>query len=295
MKKTADMTLLFIAFIWGATFVSVQKAISLLEPHSFNAVRFFIAFLLLLLVYVLFFNKKTQVWSKTVWISGFKIGIWLFLGYAFQTLGLEKTTPAKAGFITGLNVVMVPLFSVILLKLKLSLPTIIGIAAATIGLYLMTIVDSASFQLGDLLILLCAICFAMQIIMTAKYSRDLDALALTIVQLGTVSILSFLSAIYFGEDIWKIFEPTVMLQSDVWIALFVTSVFATAFAFLGQTYLQAYVSPTRVSLIFATEPVFSAVTSYFWIGEQLTVASIVGCLFILLGMILAELPTKRVF
>ena len=292
MKKTADITLLLIAFIWGATFVIVQNALSFLEAHSFNALRFFIAFLILLLVYLLFFKKETKTWSKTLLMSGFKIGIWLFLGYAFQTLGLAITTPAKAGFITGLSVVMVPLFSVILLKLRLTLQAIIGVIAATVGLYLMTIVDSSSFQLGDLLILLCAFSFAMQIIMTAKYARDLKALPLTIVQLGTVSLLSFLSAVIFDEDISLIIDPSILLQTDVWMAILITSVFATAFAFLGQTYLQAYISPTRVALIFATEPVFAAVTSYFWIGEKLTTASISGCILILCGMIIAELPKK---
>ena len=292
MKKTADITLLFIALIWGATFVIVQNALSFLEAHSFNALRFFIAFLILLIVYLLFFKKETKIWSRTLLVSGFKIGIWLFLGYAFQTLGLAITTPAKAGFITGLSVVMVPLFSVILLKLRLTLFAIIGVISATIGLYFMTIVDSSSFQLGDLLILLCAFSFAMQIIMTAKYARDVKALPLTIIQLGTVSILSFLSAVIFDEDISLIIDPSILLQTDVWIAILVTSVFATAFAFLGQTYLQAYISPTRVALIFATEPVFAALTSYFWIGEKLTAASIFGCMLILFGMIIAELPKK---
>ena len=251
MKKTADITLLFIAFIWGATFVMVQNATSFLEPHSFNAIRFFIAFIILLIIYVLFLKKEKQIWTKTLFASGFKIGIWLFLGYAFQTVGLSYTTPAKAGFITGLSVVMVPLFSVILLKLRLSLNAIVGVVAATMGLYLMTVVDSSSFRLGDLLILLCAISFAMQIIMTAKYARDLSALPLTIVQLGTVSILSFLSASIF-EDMSLLFHSSIMLQTDVWSALLVTAVFATALAFFGQTYFQAYISPTRVALIFAT-------------------------------------------
>ena len=295
MKKTADITLLLIAFIWGATFVMVQNALSFLEAHSFNTVRFFIAFLILLIVYLLFFKKDRHICSKTLLTSGCKIGIWLFLGYAFQTLGLamKTTTPAKAGFITGLSVVMVPLFSMILLKLRLTLYAIIGVVAATIGLYLLTMVDRSSFQLGDLLILLCAFSFAMQIIMTAKFARDLRSLPLTIVQLGTVCILSLLSAIIFDEDISLIIDPSIMMQTDVWIALLVTSVFATAFAFLGQTYLQAYISPTRVALIFAMEPVFAALTSYFWIGEKLTVASIFGCLFILFGMVIAELPSKK--
>ena len=188
---------------------------------------------------------------------------------------------------------MVPLFSVVLLKLKLSFHATIGVITATIGLYLMTMVDSSSLQLGDLYILLCAFSFAMQIIMTAKYARGLNALALTIVQLCTVTLLSFLSAVIFNEDISLIIDPSIMLQTDVWLALLVTSVFATAFAFLGQTYFQAYISPTRVALIFATEPVFAALTSYLWIGEKLTATSVSGCMLILFSMIFTEFPLKK--
>jgi len=293
MKKTADFTLLFVAFIWGATFVMVQNATSFLEPHSFNGIRFLIAFISLLIIYVLFIRKEQGVWSRNLLIAGFKIGIWLFLGYAFQTVGLLHTTPAKAGFITGLSVVLVPLFSVLLLKMKLSQNAIIGVIAATIGLYLMTVVDTASFSLGDLLILLCAVSFAMQIIMTAKVAGDYAALPLTLVQLFTVSILSFISAPIFGEDILILVNPTIMLQTEVWSALFVTAIFATALAFLAQTHFQTYTSPTRVALIFATEPVFAALTSYLWIDEKLTVASIAGCICILFGMVIAELPAKK--
>lgn len=291
MRKTADFTLLFIAFIWGATFVMVQNAISFIEPHSFNAIRFFIAFMILLFIYIFFIKKEKHVWTKNLFKSGFQIGIWLFLGYAFQTVGLAYTTPAKAGFITGLNVVMVPVFSLFLLKLRLSLPAIIGVIAATIGLYLMTIVDSSAFHLGDLLILLCAVSFAMQIITTAKYARNLSALPLTIVQLATVSVLSLLSATMF-ENVSVLFNPAVLFNPDVWSALFVTAVFATALAFFGQTYFQGYISPTRVALIFATEPVFAALTSYIIIGEKLSIAAIIGCILILFGMIVAELPSK---
>lgn len=90
------------------------------------------------------------------------------------------------------------------------------------------------------------------------------------------------------------FDPAIMLQTEVWIALLVTAIFATALAFFAQTYFQNFTSPTRVALIFATEPVFAAVTSYFWIGETLTMAAITGCFFILFGMILAELPSKKI-
>ena len=293
MKKTADATLLFVVFIWGVTFVMVQNAISFLEPFSFNAVRFLIAFLFLLIPYFLALHKNGDLFNKETMLAGLHIGIWLFLGYAFQTKGLELTTPAKTGFITGLSVVMVPVFSLVLLKLKLSRNTVLGVFAATFGLYLMAFVDRSAVNAGDLLVFLCAISFAMQIITTARYAKTLPALPLTLMQIGTVSLLSFLFALLFDENYSVVFKAEVMLKTEVWTALLVTSVLATAFAFFAQTHFQAYTTPTRVALIFSMEQVFAALTSYIWIDEKLTVASLTGCGFIFTGMILAELPQRK--
>ncbi|MCK1982509.1 MULTISPECIES: DMT family transporter [Peribacillus] len=293
MNKTADFSLLFVVFIWGVTFVMVQNALSFLDPFTFNAVRFFMAFVFLLIPYISTLHKKAKTWNKGLIIAGFHIGVWLFLGYGLQTIGLNYTTPAKTGFITGLSVVMVPVFSLLLLKHRLSRNTMIGVAAATIGLYLMTFADRSNLNIGDLLVFLCAISFAMQIITTARYAKTLPALPLTLIQVSTVSLLSFVSAFIFNENHSVIFSSEVMLKKDVWTALLVTAALATAFAFFAQTYFQAYTTPTRVALIFSMEPVFAALSSYILIGEKLTTASIIGCAFIFLGMIFAELPVKK--
>jgi drug/metabolite transporter (DMT)-like permease len=141
MNKTADFSLLFVVFIWGVTFVMVQNALSFLDPFTFNAVRFFMALFFLLIPYISTLRKRGKTWNKGLFRAGFHIGVWLFLGYGLQTIGLNHTTPAKTGFITGLSVVMVPVFSLLLLKHRLSRNTIIGVAAATVGLYLMTFAD----------------------------------------------------------------------------------------------------------------------------------------------------------
>ncbi|MGW6300155.1 DMT family transporter [Peribacillus butanolivorans] len=293
MKKTADVSLLFVVFIWGVTFVMVQNALSFLEPFTFNAIRFFMAFVFLFIPYLLTLHKRGKTWNKNLLIAGLHIGVWLFLGYGFQTIGLNYTTPAKTGFITGLSVVMVPVFSLLLLKLRLSRNTVMGVVAATIGLYLMTFADRSNLNVGDFLVFLCAISFAMQIITTARYAKTLPALPLTLIQIFTVSFLSLGSAILFNEDYSVIFKSEVMLQPEVWTALLVTAALATAFAFFAQTFFQAYTTPTRVALIFSMEPVFAAFSSFILIGEKLTSASIIGCVFIFLGMILAELPSKK--
>jgi drug/metabolite transporter (DMT)-like permease len=251
------------------------------------------AFVFLLIPYLFTLHKKGKNGSKGLFKAGFHIGVWLFLGYGLQTIGLNYTTPAKTGFITGLSVVMVPVFSLLLLKHRLSRNTIIGVSAATIGLYLMTFADRSNLNIGDLLVFLCAISFAMQIITTAKYAKTLPALPLTLIQVSTVSLLSFVSAFIFKENHSVIFSSEVMLQRDVWTALLVTAALATAFAFFAQTFFQAYTTPTRVALIFSMEPVFAALSSYILIGEKLTSASVIGCAFIFLGMIFAELPVKK--
>ena len=291
-KFIADFTLLLVVFVWGSTFVIVQDAISFLTPFSFNAIRFFIAFVILLSIYMIFTKKDKLHFTKDSIKSGFVIGTWLCFGYGFQTFGLLYTTPAKAGFITGLSVVLVPLFSFLLLKYALNRNIILGVIFAAAGLYMMTTMQTSSFSIGDFLVLLCAVSFAMHIIMTSKYAAKHHAMPLTILQIGVVSLLSFIGSLLFEEPS-KMYRLDVLLQSEVVIGLLVTAILATAFAFLAQTYFQAYTSPTRVALIFALEPVFAALTSYFVINEAFTASMIAGCVLILAGIILAEWPVKN--
>lgn len=294
MKKStfADLSLLFVAFIWGTTFVLVQNAISTMEPFAFNGFRFFIAFVILFLSLLLFQRKQLQLFSKKIVISGFLLGFWLFLGYATQTLGLLYTTSSKAGFITGLSVVLVPFFSFLLLKQKPSFPAVIGVSIATVGLFLLTMTDIAALNIGDFFVLICAFGFAMHIIFTGKFSEQFPTLLLTTIQILTVSILSMISSFIF-EDFNGMLKLSVISSQSVIIALIVTSVFATALAFFAQTSFQQYTTPTRVALIFAMEPVFAAIAGYYWASERLSISAIMGCLFIFLGMVFAELPVDR--
>ncbi|QED48364.1 DMT family transporter [Cytobacillus dafuensis] len=295
LKKSvlfADASLLLIAFIWGATFVLVQNAIAFLEPFSFNGVRFSIAAILLGSWLLVFERKQLKHFNKKLIISGIIIGIFLFIGYAFQTLGLLFTSSSKAGFITGLSVVLVPLFSFFLLKIKPGRNAIIGVSIATCGLYLLTMTDSVSLNIGDGYVFICAIGFAMHIILTGKYSSKFPSLLLTVVQILTVAVLSIVFA-YLTEDWKQAVRPEVILQGKVLSALIITSVFATALAFFAQTSFQKYTTPTRVALIFATEPVFAAGTAYIWAHERLSYSAIIGCILIFAGMIFAELPRKK--
>lgn len=295
LKKTyvADGILLFIAFIWGATFVVVQNALSFLEPNTFNALRFSIAAFILFAVR-LFLSRKNQLKiTKNLLISGIILGFWLFIGYTFQTIGLLYTTSAKAGFITGLNVVLVPVLSIFLLRTKLAVPQVIGVGLATAGLYLLTMTGSSGVNIGDFLVLICAFGFAMQIILTGKYTEKFPTIDLTLWQISTVAVLSWIAALLF-EDWSLAFQPATFLQ-EVLFALVITSLFATAIAFFAQTHFQKFTTATHTALIFAMEPVFAALTDYLWNGVTMSTSGIFGSILIFTGMILAEIPVKNIF
>jgi drug/metabolite transporter (DMT)-like permease len=288
----ADLSLLFVALIWGATFVLVQNAISFLEPQSFNAVRFTLAAIMLGLWLMFFEKDQLKKLDRKLILSGIMLGFWLFIGYAFQTLGLLYTTSSKAGFITGLSVVLVPLLMLGILKQRPSLNSIAGVSAATAGLYLLTMSDVSSLNIGDGFVLICAAGFALHIVFTGKFSSSYPTLLLTMVQIATVGALSAISAVLF-EDWKRAFNPEVIFSANVLIALLVTSILATALAFFIQTNFQKHTTATRVALIFAMEPVFAAITAYFWADERLTYIALAGCVLIFAGMVFAELPSGK--
>ncbi|OQM47184.1 EamA family transporter [Anoxybacillus sp. UARK-01] len=292
MKKQwiADASLLAVTFIWGATFVVVQNAISFLEPLSFNAVRFWIAGICLLIWLLLFQRSSLQHFNRSLLYAGFWMGLWLFSGYALQTIGLLYTTSSKAGFITGLSVVLVPLFSFFFLKQKPTANAVFGSIIAAFGLYFLTMERAElSINQGDVFVFFCAVSFAMHIIITGKYSAHYPTLLLTIMQIFTVAVMCSIGAFLF-EDAPNMWNGAILAKRQVWTALLITSLFATAAAFLIQTNFQKYTTAARVALIFAMEPVFAAVTAYIGAGERLSVSSIIGCVGILCGMIVSEIP-----
>ncbi len=285
MKKLfADGSLLFVAFIWGATFVVVQNAIQFLPPHLFNGIRFLIAGIILSL-FVL--KKGKQVFSMKLMKAGAFLGFFLFIGYAFQTVGLVYTTSSKAGFITGLSVMIVPILAIFLLKEQPKPVVFISAGVGTVGLYFLTLAGLTGINFGDLLIFICAIGFAIHIVLTSKFTEQHPALPLTIIQLLTVSLLSFLSSFLFEKQTVLIEQ---ILHRDVIFALFITSIFATALAFYIQTKFQQFTSAARVAIIFAMEPVFAALTAFLVINERLSTYGLIGCCFIFTAMITTEIP-----
>ncbi len=274
----ADLALLAVAGIWGATFVAVKNAVTDMPPFTFIALRFAAACIFLMLIS----PHKLRGLNRKTLVVGSLIGLLLFCGYAFQTIGLQYTTAANAGFITGLSVVLVPLFTGIANRRLPGLFTLLGIGCAAIGLAFLSLGAALSFNRGDLLVLFCAVCFAVQILAVGKYAPELDAFLLAVIQIGTVAVISGLIACLLPT------QPAIFSR-DVWLGLLLTAIPATSLAFLLQSTMQKFTTPTRTAIIFTCEPVFSAVFAYLLAGELLGMRGLVGATLVLAGMLLSEL------
>ncbi len=277
-QMKADALLLMVALVWGLTFVSVKSALVEMLPFTFNAIRFTLAFLFMLL----FLQKNISLVSRKATLTGIIIGSVLFTGYSFQTIGLQYTTASNAGFITGLSVVFVPLFSVVLLKQVPSAYAMMGAFFAALGLSFLSLNLPFSINIGDLLVLFCAVSFALHIILVGRYIKLYDTLTLVTIQIGTVAALSAILALLLEKQTF-VFSPNVVS------ALLVTAIPATALAYLIQNWAQRFTTPTRTAIIFSMEPVFSAIFAVILLAEVLSAIDIIGGILVLSGMLLAEL------
>ncbi|KPC77803.1 hypothetical protein ADL26_00850 [Thermoactinomyces vulgaris] len=288
-RVSTDFILLFIAFVWGATFVIVQDTIHTLPPFWYLTIRFSLAAAVLLIFAFRADHTKYSINWQHHLLSGSILGFFLFAGYALQTFSLFYTTSGKSGFLTGISVALVPFLAKPILKTEITPNGLIGVTMAVIGLYLLAFTDFQSINAGDLLAFLCAIFFALQIVYTGKYSPLANPLLLVAIQLSAVSLLSFVSALQF-EPWQEVLHADILFNPLVLVTLLITSLLATTLAFIAQTHVQKVAHPTRVALIFAMEPVFAALADYVWFGTKLSWRAMLGCLCILAGMIVAELP-----
>ncbi len=233
--------------IWGSTFVMVKGAVAAYPVFSFMALRFAFAGLALLpLVY--WRQRRSPTPRLTRSPAPLLMGCALFAGYGFQTSGLQLTTPAKAGFITGLSVVIVPLVAALLLRQAPRWNAWLGVAAATIGLALLSLQANLQIGAGDLLVFGCAISFAGHILLTGRFSPRHDPLLLTLGQVIVVGILDAAAAVAFDRGAAGAGSLTARLTRDVIFAAAFTGLFATAAAFGIQTLAQRFTTPTHTAL-----------------------------------------------
>ncbi|MBN1400352.1 MAG: DMT family transporter [Anaerolineae bacterium] len=267
-----------VTLIWGSTFVMVKDVVSSYPVFPFLTLRF--AFATLALLPLGWRRLRTLGWRGLG--AGALIGLFLFAGYAFQTVGLRYTSASKTGFITGLYVVMVPILSASLLRERPAAKAILGVGLATVGLALLSIERDLGIARGDLLVLMCAFSFALHIVTVSAFAPKADPIALTIVQVVTVTLVSGVVAL--------VTEPTwPMPERSTWLAAGFTGILATAVAFGIQTAMQRFTTPTHTALIFTGEPVFAALFGLLWAGDVLLGRHVAGGLLIILGTLVSEI------
>ena len=277
----ADLALVIVVAIWGATFVLVKEALQDASTLLFLALRFSLASIILALAFAGRYTGFTALKSSLT--GGLLAGLCLFCGYFFQTAGLRHTTPSKSAFITALSVVMVPLLVSLVHKSVPHAAEAAGVVLATAGLGLMTLQrDSLRLSTGDLLTLVCAFAFAVHVVVLAHFSIKSSLEVLSLTQIATAAVVA-LSTFWWAET------PRVRWSGGLLVALVVTGLFATALAFTVQAWAQRHTSPTRTALILALEPVFAWVTSFVLTGERLSRRGMTGGFLILSGVLLAEL------
>lgn len=274
----ADLGLVGVTLVWGSTFVVVKGALGSLGPFEFVAMRFSIACLALLLIG----HRRLRSLGPAGWQAGLVIGVFLLLGYALQTTGLQLTTASKAGFITGLSILIVPLFALVALRQRIGIGIVVGIGLAAVGMYLLSFTGDVAFGMGDLLVFACAVAFAAHIVSISAYAPHHDTIALSIVQTGFVAVVALVMSA-------TIEHPTVIPEAKAWIPPLYTGLLGTAAVLGVQTTIQRFTSPSHAALIFSLEPVFAAMFAFAFAGETLGVNGLIGGALILAGMLVAEI------
>ena len=274
--RLAPWALLSVSAAWGMAFVVMKGAIERQSVNNFLFTRFALAVVVMIAL-------KPQVLKKIdrdLILRAGSAGIFLGLGYIFQTFGLARTGAAIAGFVTGLYVVFTPLLAYFFLKERLTKLIWSCVFLATVGLGLLSI-HGFSVGIGEMLVLASAICFAAHIIALGKWSSGRDIYAMTVVQLGVCALLSGLASIPDGYS-----APP---DSGVWAVVVFTAVICTAVAFVVQTRSQAHMTTTKVAVILTMEVVFAALFAIIFGGESLTLQATLGGLMVLTAMFMIVL------
>lgn len=293
MKKLsiwqADLSLLSVAIIWGATFIVIKKALADISPFTFISLRFSAAFIFMLLILIIKqYKSQERIITTALLKAGSVIGLCVFLGFTLQTVGLKYTSATNAGFITGLCVILVPFINIFITKRLPPPSVIIGCLLAAAGLSMLTLKDGLTLHKGDIMMILCAFAFAFHIISVSYYSRKHYALHLATFQIGFIALLSTCITFLQPET-----SRQIVWSKDLWIALLLTSIPATSLAFLIQNTAQRFTTSTRTAIILSMEPVFGAFFAWLLGGEILTTKELSGAALVMLGILIAEFKDNK--
>lgn len=296
-KLKGNLLLLLTAFVWGVSFVFQSKGVETMPPIAFNGIRSILGGLVLLpVIYFLDKGKRargenTSI-TKTLIIAGIWCGVFLCVASTLQTIGMVYTSPGKAGFITALYMVIVPIIGLFMGK-KPRFIILVSVLIAVAGLYLMCISGSLSLNFGDVLIFLCAFVFAGHILVIDHFSPKVDGVKLACMQFFVCGILDLLISPFTGV-------PTLSQISGCLIELAYSGIMSCGVAYTLQIVGQKYTDPTSASILMSLESVFATLATVILValgwnltGGALTSREIWGCVLMFIAILLVQLPEKN--
>lgn len=293
-RMQGTLALLLGTFIWGMAFIAQSVGMETIGPFTFQAIRCMLGVIFLFLV-TFFFDWKIgmrasmQKWkNKKLWISGIICGAALFAATSLQQVGLVYTAPGKAGFLTAMYIVLVPVLGIFVHR-KPGINAVVSVLLALVGLYLLSFTDMGSINIGDILLSGCALAFAVQILLIDRFAPDLDGLRLNCVQSLVVSLLS-VPCIFLNRE-------TVGLQTilDCWLPLCFAGIFSMGVAYSMQIIGQKRLDPTAASLIMSLESVFAALGGWLILHNTMTPSELTGCTLVFAGVIVSQVPVHKLF
>lgn len=293
MKKLkGELLLLITAIIWGTSFISQKLGMNYIEPFTFGASRFLIGAMGLVGVVFVFdaiekkkleksgIPKAKVLKPRDLVIGGILCGVALFLGASFQQIGIVETTAGKAGFITALYILLVPIFGIFMNK-RVGVLTWVGVGIAVIGLYLLCVTEGFTMQRGDLIVLIGTLFWALQIIIVDHFNDRTDGIKLSCVQFITAGILSAIAAFLFEEP--NLAEIITCAGPILYTAVMVVGV-----AFTLQIIGQKSTPPTVAAVIMSLESVFAVISGAIFLGESMNARELTGCALVFAAVLLTQ-------
>ncbi len=297
-----SLILFLTALIWGTAFVAQSVGMEFVEPFTYNAVRSFLGGLVLLpyIAIVSFLQARradaqTSVEEaeeperkrrrKDLFLGGISCGVVLFAASNLQQFGIQYTTVGKAGFITAMYILIVPIMGLFLHK-RAGLKVWIGVALAVTGLYLLCMENGFKLELGDALVLVCAVVFAVHILVIDHFSPKADGVMMSCIQFWVCGILSLLCCLIFETP-----QPDKIWEAR--IAIGYAGIMSSGVAYTLQIVGQKGMNPTVASLILSLESVVAAVSGFLLLRQKMSLRELFGCLLMFAAIILAQLPKRR--